>query len=156
MYGKMQEFGLSEISPWICTSLIWGQYSVFSHPEFPQDSLWVGSGCCLITTRWQVFFPSWVSLGLTSSPSLAATITDACDILCSLIWDGWMASPTQWTWVWASSSNWWWTGKPDVHGVTKSQTRLTDWTDGRKYSIYQYHPDKAHLSSTWIKDMCSL
>ena len=29
-------------------------------------------------------------------------------------WDGWMASPTQWTWVWASSGNWWWTGKPGV------------------------------------------
>ena len=25
---------------------------------------------------------------------------------------GWMASPTQWTWVWASSESWWWTGKP--------------------------------------------
>ena len=29
-------------------------------------------------------------------------------------WDGWMASPTQWTWVWASSGSCWWTGKPDV------------------------------------------
>ena len=29
-------------------------------------------------------------------------------------WDGRMASPTQWTWVWASSGNWWWTGKPGV------------------------------------------
>ena len=29
-------------------------------------------------------------------------------------WDGWMASPTQWTWVWASSGSWWWTGKPGV------------------------------------------
>ena len=27
-------------------------------------------------------------------------------------WDGWMVSPTQWTWVWASSRNWWWTRKP--------------------------------------------
>ena len=26
-------------------------------------------------------------------------------------WDGWMASPTQWTWVWVSSGSWWWTGK---------------------------------------------
>ena len=26
-------------------------------------------------------------------------------------WDGWMASLTQWTWVWSSSRNWWWTGK---------------------------------------------
>ena len=29
-------------------------------------------------------------------------------------WDGWMASPTQWTWVWASSGSWLWTGKPGV------------------------------------------
>ena len=27
-------------------------------------------------------------------------------------WDGLMASPTQWTWVLASSGSWWWTGKP--------------------------------------------
>ena len=25
-------------------------------------------------------------------------------------WDGWMASPTQWTWVWVRSGSWWWTG----------------------------------------------
>ena len=29
-------------------------------------------------------------------------------------WDGWTASPTQWTWVWANSGSWWWTGRPDV------------------------------------------
>ena len=29
-------------------------------------------------------------------------------------WDGWIASPTQWTWVWVSSGSWWWTGKPGV------------------------------------------
>ena len=29
-------------------------------------------------------------------------------------WDGWMASLTQWTWVWASSESWWRTGKPGV------------------------------------------
>ena len=29
-------------------------------------------------------------------------------------WDGWMASPTRWTWVWASSGRWWRTGKPGV------------------------------------------
>ena len=27
-------------------------------------------------------------------------------------WDVWMASLTWWTWVWASSGSWWWTGKP--------------------------------------------
>ena len=34
-------------------------------------------------------------------------------------WDGWMASPTLWTWVWASSWSWWWTGKP-VQGSTRN------------------------------------
>ena len=29
-------------------------------------------------------------------------------------WDGWMASPTQWTWVWVNSGSWWWTGKPGL------------------------------------------
>ena len=29
-------------------------------------------------------------------------------------WDGWMASLTPWTWVWANSGSWWRTGKPGV------------------------------------------
>ena len=29
-------------------------------------------------------------------------------------WDGWMASPTQWTWVWACCRRWWRTGKPSM------------------------------------------
>ena len=29
-------------------------------------------------------------------------------------WDGWMASLTQWTWVWVNSGSWWWTGRPGV------------------------------------------
>ena len=29
-------------------------------------------------------------------------------------WDGWMASLTQWTWVWVSSGSWWWTGRPGM------------------------------------------
>ena len=29
-------------------------------------------------------------------------------------WGGWMASPSQWTWVWASSGSWWRTGRPGV------------------------------------------
>ena len=26
----------------------------------------------------------------------------------------WMASPTQWTWVWVDSGSWWWTGRPGM------------------------------------------
>ena len=36
-------------------------------------------------------------------------------------WDGWMASPTRWTSVWASSGSWWWTGKPGVLQAMGSQ-----------------------------------
>ena len=46
-------------------------------------------------------------------------------------WDGWMASPTRWTWVWASSGSGWWAGKPGVLQSTgsRSQTRLSNWTE---------------------------
>ena len=38
-------------------------------------------------------------------------------------WDGWMASPTQWTWVWVSSGSWWWTGKPGILRSMGSQSQ---------------------------------
>ena len=39
-------------------------------------------------------------------------------------WDGWMASLTQWTWVWANSRRWWRTGKPDVlHSMGSQRVR---------------------------------
>ena len=48
-------------------------------------------------------------------------------------WDGWMASPTQWIWVWVSSRSWWCTGKPGMLQSMGSQrvghywaTELTD------------------------------
>ena len=42
-------------------------------------------------------------------------------------WDGSVASPTQWTWVWVSSGNWWWTGKPGVLQSVGSQGVGHDW-----------------------------
>ena len=29
-------------------------------------------------------------------------------------WDGWMVSPTWWTWVWVNSRSWWWTERPGM------------------------------------------
>ena len=40
-------------------------------------------------------------------------------------WGGWMASPTQWRWVWVDSGSW----RAAVHAVTKSRTWLSDWTE---------------------------
>ena len=48
-------------------------------------------------------------------------------------WDGWMASPTQWTWVWASSRNWWWTGKPGMLQSMGSQRFEYDWVTDLKW-----------------------
>ena len=46
-------------------------------------------------------------------------------------WDGWMASPTRWTWVWVNSGSWWWTGSFGVLQSMGSQsgTWLSNWTE---------------------------
>ena len=41
-------------------------------------------------------------------------------------WVGWVASPIQWTWIWATSK-WWWTGKPGVLQSMGSQRVEHDW-----------------------------
>ena len=64
--------------------------------------------------------------------------------------DGWMASPTQGTWVWVNSQSWWWTGRPGMLWFMGSQRVRHDgaaelnWTEimasintiGRKLVIY--------------------
>ena len=42
-------------------------------------------------------------------------------------WDGWMALPTQWTWVWVDSGSWWWIGQPGVLQSMESQRIRHDW-----------------------------
>ena len=42
-------------------------------------------------------------------------------------WDGWMASLTQWTWVWVNSGSWWWTGRPGVLQSMVLQRVRHDW-----------------------------
>ena len=47
-------------------------------------------------------------------------------------WNGWMASPTQWTWVWVNSGSWWWTGRPGMLQSMGSQRvghNWLNWTD---------------------------
>ena len=57
-------------------------------------------------------------------------------------WDDWMASPTRWTWVWANSSSWWWTGKRSVlqsMGL-QSWTWRRDWTELPAQSALHFPP----------------
>ena len=49
-------------------------------------------------------------------------------------WDGWMASPTQWTWVWISSRSWRWTGRPGVLQSMGSQRVRHDWATKLNWS----------------------
>ena len=44
-------------------------------------------------------------------------------------WDGWMASPTQWTWVWVNSRSWWWSGKPGMQQSIWSQSVWHNWAE---------------------------
>ena len=61
-------------------------------------------------------------------------------------WDGWMASPAQWTWVWVSSRSWWWTGKPDVLQSVGSQRVRQDWAT----EMGLRHPGFVFLSHTLL------
>ena len=56
-------------------------------------------------------------------------------------WDGWMASPTQWIWVWINPGSWWWTRRPGMLQFMGSQrvghnwaTELNWWMDACTFS----------------------
>ena len=50
-------------------------------------------------------------------------------------WNGWMASPTEWTWVWASSRSWCWTGRPGMLQSMGLQRVGHDWATKLNYII---------------------
>ena len=56
-------------------------------------------------------------------------------------WDGSMVSPTRWTWVWAGSGSWWWTGKPGMLQSMGSQSVRHDWATELKWltNYYSYY-----------------
>ena len=57
-------------------------------------------------------------------------------------WDGWMASPAQWTWVWASSGRWWRTGKPGMLQSIGSQRVGHDWVTEQTTVVPTYTEHK--------------
>ena len=52
-------------------------------------------------------------------------------------WDGWIALPTQWTWVWVNSGCLWWTGRPGVLRFMGSQRVWQDWVTERNWARLQ-------------------
>ena len=61
-------------------------------------------------------------------------------------WDGWMALLTQWTWVWANSRSWWWTGKAGVLQSTGSWRVGRDWATEMNWGRTQ---TPIHYVLTW-------
>ena len=68
-------------------------------------------------------------------------------------WDGWMASPTQQTWIWASSGSWWWTGKPGVLQSMGSQRVGHNWATAKVNSLHLSH-SLTHLSIPILYTSC--
>ena len=64
-------------------------------------------------------------------------------------WDGWMASPTGWTWVWVDSGSWWWTGRPGMLWFMGSQRAGHDWVTELNWTDAQQVARKRPLS--WKK-----
>ena len=52
-------------------------------------------------------------------------------------WDGWMASMTQWTWVWGNSRSWWQAGRPGVLQLWgHKELDTTEWLNWKRTSNY--------------------
>ena len=68
-------------------------------------------------------------------------------------WDGWMASPTWWTWVWVSSGSWWWTGKPGALQSMGSQRVRQDWVTEMKWTrlAIAFLPRNKCLLISWLQ-----
>ena len=60
-------------------------------------------------------------------------------------WDGWMASPTQWTWVWVDSRSWWWTGRPGMLQFMGSQRVGHNWATALNSKMSYKHLQSMEL-----------
>ena len=64
-------------------------------------------------------------------------------------WDGWMASPTQWTWVWEDSGSWWWTGRPGVLRFMGLPRVGHDWVTELNWTVpWQTRSGSGYLGGT--------
>ena len=61
-------------------------------------------------------------------------------------WDGWMASSTQWTWVWVNSRGWWWTGRPGMLWFIGLQRVRYDWVTKLNWTDLNWIWQRSHCS----------
>ena len=65
-------------------------------------------------------------------------------------WDGWMASPTWWTWVWVNSGSWWWIGRPGVLQFMGSQRAGHDWVTELNWTEPSFRYIKGFKKNTGV------
>ena len=67
-------------------------------------------------------------------------------------WDGWMASLTQWTWVWVNSGSWWCTRRPGMLRFVGSQRVGHDWATELNWTELNWNwvlVVLVHAACTW-------
>jgi len=65
-------------------------------------------------------------------------------------WDGWMASPTQWTWIWVNSGSQWWIGRPGMLHSMGSQRVGHDWATELNWLKFSF---EASLVAQLVKNL---
>ena len=110
-----------------------GIFKTYAVLKFLQFTMYLCSVCSL---GWFLILHLSPLISTSEKNSLTTQSTVGLLLLSILVLnlfrDSWMASLTRWTWVWVNSGSWWWTGRPGVlqiHGVTKSRTWLSNWTE---------------------------
>ena len=71
-------------------------------------------------------------------------------------WDDWMASPTLWTWIWASFRSWWWAGNPGVLQSMESQRVRYDWATELNWTELRRCMERIWLRSRTVRKSCDI
>ena len=130
---------------WIC-SILWSQGTCFFQLQFSFSRLHCYLGSIVFQYKLKLFFFYLCE----KMPLVKSQRVDSLEKTLMLGglgaggkgndrgWNGWMASPTRWMWVWVNSGSWWWTGRPGVlqsMGL-QSRTWLSDRTEPNWCIIY--------------------
>ena len=71
-------------------------------------------------------------------------------------WDGWMASATQWTWVWVNSRSWWWTGRPGMLWFMGSKRVRHNWATELNWTADGLDSKESSCNAGDLGSICGL
>ena len=121
-----------------------GNKKCCSHPVHPRgNQSWIFTGRTDAEAETPILWPPNVENWLIWKDSDAGNDLKAGGEGDDRGWDGWMASLTQWTWIWVSSRNWWWAGKPGVLQSMGLQRVGQDWATELNWT---------HFYNNWVLD----